>query len=114
MFLKIHYVLRLIQYFSIWGDAYTLIVQQKNGMANSGVYFAFKCKFLMEPTITFMFIYLISVLVIAQSTRIFEMPYLLATKPNATHGAYYENIWLTIMTITTVGYGDVTAKTILG
>jgi hypothetical protein len=61
-----------------------------------------------------LFLFILSILFFSSLLRIFEVPYF----KNAQHvndlEGFFDNIWLVVMTVTTVGYGDVHPHTIPG
>jgi len=73
-----------------------------------------------HPRFDFTFIFLVAVFTLAYIIRIFERPYYYAYLYSGglpTPDQYpniYEAVWLTIITMTTVGYGDVVAVTTFG
>lgn len=91
---------------SIYADANTKVICKKYGITGN-LRFAFKCFFLREPVITFMVIFISTILILAYILRIFELPFLKARSESGAT-SYDNAIWLMIMTITTVGYGDIT------
>lgn len=63
-------------------------------------------------TLTVM-LFSISIIMLAYIVRVFEMPYDLKTD-KTDFLDFGDSIWFTIITITTVGYGDIVCKTMGG
>ena len=55
-------------------------------------------------------IYSATILTFAYFIRIFEKPYYRATN-NPLFDSYFESVWFTVVTSTTIGYGDVSPGT---
>ena len=67
----------------------------------------------LYPERTIMTIFFGTVLITAYLLRIAELPYYRKTQ-DALFDSYFNSIWLTVITLTTVGYGDMSAVTIPG
>ena len=61
-------------------------------------------------------IFLTTVLVVGYIIRVMELPYYrkLTGDSATTFDSYFNSLWLTVITLTTVGYGDISAVTIPG
>jgi len=57
--------------------------------------------------------FVLTVLFFAYLIRIFEAPYYRGIK-NPVFDEYFESIWFTVITLTTVGYGEFSTYTVLG
>ena len=111
MFLRLIFVFRIFVNYSRYIDAYSKKICKEHGFTG-GVRFTLKCFFVLHPERTFLFIFVSSVLIISYITRIFELPYKREGPYTTGNLDNFTNaIWLVIMTITTVGYGDVTPHT---
>jgi len=114
MFLRLFFLFRTIANYSSYADAYSKSLCKKYGFTSS-VRFAIKCNFVMHPERAFISTFLFSVMVLAYITRIFELPYFIEVNSEFGKSSSLANaMWLVIMTITTVGYGDVTPHTTPG
>ena len=64
-----------------------------------------------------MTLFISTVLILSYIMRIFEIPYYRHNNDNVTPSIfdnYFNSVWLLVMTITTVGYGDYTPNTTMG
>lgn len=69
---------------------------------------------LLEPGKSVIYLFTMSVLIFAYLIRIFELPYVYLgddIESNNLLSSYFNAIWLVIVTITTVGYGDISPNT---
>lgn len=81
----------------------------------SDAIFSLKCQLAMEPSKTVFKMFIITVAVLAYILRIFEIPFYRANENvNNEMDDYFTSVWLTIITLTTVGYGDISPKTVAG
>ena len=55
-----------------------------------------------------------TVCIFAYLVRIFEIPYLKETDDATRFESYFEAVWFTVVTLTTIGYGDVSPGTLPG
>ena len=79
--------------------------------------FVLKAYLKNEPFKTVMVIFIVSVLILAYLVRLFELPFL-AHKDVVLNDTslykYFNSVWLIVITVTSVGYGDVYPHTIPG
>lgn len=75
--------------------------------------FAVRCLMIVNPSIFNTILYLGSILLFAQGIRICEAPIARVTE-EMNHFDYINAIWSVILTMTTVGYGDIYPRTTIG
>jgi hypothetical protein len=117
MFFRLHFLFRSIFNNSIYRDEYSKKICNHHGI-KSGIRFTFKCFLETYPDRTILGLFVTSIMILAYFLRVFELPYQIYTTPLEKRlplaEEYFCYIYLMIVTITTVGYGDITAKTIVG
>jgi voltage-gated potassium channel Kch len=113
MFLRLFFVVRMLFSYSIYTDAFSKKICNSYGFS-SGTRFVLKSKMLLEPGKSVIYLFTMSVLIFAYLIRIFELPYVYLgddIESNNLLSSYFNAIWLVIVTITTVGYGDISPNT---
>jgi hypothetical protein len=116
MFIRLYFLFRTIINYSIYQDAYCKIICRNQGFT-CNVRFALKCYLIKSPGTSFLFVFVISVLFLAYIIRIFELPYSIYNEEilGVEHSFHFGNsLWLVLMTIFTVGYGDIVPHTLIG
>jgi len=114
MFLRLLFLVRAVANYSIYTDAYSKKIARQYGFT-SGVRFALKCHLTRHPTTTVFVLFTFMVLILSYIMRIFELPYFYGAIVNTTSlENYFNAIWFTVVTITTVGYGDIVPRTQFG
>lgn len=112
MFTRVIFVARAVINYSIFMDIYSKKLCKTYGF-NSSNTFAIKCFVRSSPGSTISLILVCSVFLIAFALRIFELPYSVAI--GSVEWYYYmDSCWCTIVTMTTVGYGDLVPATFFG
>jgi Ion channel len=118
--LRLYLVLRVYCHCSQWTNEHSREICDVN-MAAAGMLFVVRCQFKKRPFTSLFFFILCIALISAYAIRIFERAYY-ASAPaidNTMDGFQdYENfwnvLWLTAVTMTTVGYGDYYCKSHFG
>ena len=112
MFFRVIFLTRAISNYSVFMDRYSKKICKTYGVTNRNA-FAFKCFVNSRPITTIGIILVGSVLLLAFALRIFELPYSVAIGSVVWY-RYFDSCWFTVVTMTTVGYGDATPVTICG
>lgn len=72
--------------------------------------YTLKCHLIVYPQITVLTLYGATIMTAGYLIRIFEKPYFRKSGV-ATFDSYFESIWFTVVTQTTIGYGDISPGT---
>ena len=112
MFLRVFFIARSVFNYSVYTDAYFKKMCREHGF-NPGVRFTFKCYLATFPERTIMVLFFSTLAIIAYIFRILEYPLFLNQKyePEPPLKQYFDSVYFTIVTITTVGYGDMQPNT---
>ena len=114
MAFRIYIVIRCYVNYSVYTDIYTKKLCQNYGF-NTDVAFTIKSRLLNKPLSTILMMFIGFVLFYSYLLMIFEAPYYNSFPEEDPNHATFDSItvpmWLCIITLTTVGYGDVFAKT---
>jgi len=112
MWIRCLFILRASFNYTIFMDIYSKKLCKSYGFT-ANVRFAFKCLLTSNPGYTVGTVLFFSVLILAYLLRIFEMPYGLDFGI-ITWNSYFTAIWCIVITMTTVGFGDVVPRTVPG
>lgn len=104
MFLRLYIVIRNIFNHSQFSDPYAKLHCERYGFT-ANTRFVFKCYLLRYPGYTVLSTLFSSILVLSYMMRIAERP-TSRTMGSMNYDPFLNNIYMTIVTITTVGYGD--------
>lgn len=116
MFLRIYFVFKCLFNHSIYSDAFSKRLCKNHGFY-PGFRFVVKSQFRSHPERTVLVLFTMTVLVLAYILRIFEMRFALHPKTDTVteiDGSYFSALYLIVVTMTTVGFGDFTARTVPG
>ena len=114
MWMRVFFLIRSIFNYSIYTDAYSKKLCRSYGFS-AGVRFTFKCQIIVNPEWTVAIMFTSTILILSYILRIFELPWF---RQEPTYlpefDSYFNSVWCTIITLTTVGYGDIAPGTIPG
>ena len=109
MWLRLFFLYRSIYNYSIFSDAFAKQVYNSYGLKET-LGFQLSCHLSELPNKTVMVLFLSTVLASAYLVRIFEIPYS-RTIGEDTFDEYFNAVWFTVITLTTIGYGDISPST---
>lgn len=101
---RIYFLIRSLLNFTEFMDPYAKKLCKAYGFENS-VLFTIKSNLLICPEKTASYIFLVTLFLFAYLIRIFEMPRF-RLDGDDTFDSYFNSVWFTVVTLTTVGYGD--------
>jgi len=112
MWLRIFQICRTALNYGEYGDAFSKRVSWAYGFEPDFKY-TLLCFYKLNQG-TFVFIlYLGTVFIFAYMVRIFEIPFFRADGSD-TFDSYFTSIWFTVISLTTIGYGDISPGTVPG
>ena len=112
MFFRVFFVVRAVFNYNMYTDVYAKKLCHSYGFT-ANLRFTFKSLLKTDPARTVMVTFFFSVLVLAYCLRIFEIEYYIAIEQR-DFNSYFSSIWCVVITMTTVGYGDMYPVTDFG
>ena len=106
MFFRLFFLVRTSFNYSIYSDAVSRKICKSYGFV-ADLRFTLKCFLLINPEKAVFVMFFGTVFLFAYLVRIFELPYLRQTQGDIQFKSYFNSIWFTVITLTTIGYGDV-------
>ena len=109
MFLRVYFVVKWILNQSFYTDAFSKKLCNEYGFY-PGFRFVFKSKFIKSPERAIITLFVVTVGILSYITRIFEIYYSLHPETETYYNRdaeYMDMVYFIIVTLTTVGYGDV-------
>ena len=113
MFLRVWFIFRTWTNYSIHFNAYARNLCKQYGF-QSNTSFILRCYFYDKPGQSFLFVFITSVFLLSYLTRIYELPFFRGFGTDSSDLSIFNALWLILMTITTVGYGDISPHTTVG
>ena len=111
MSVRIYFLIRCVLNYCEFMDAFSKKICRGYGF-ETGVKFTIKSMLIVNPESTVMYIFFATVFIFAYLIRIFEMPYFRASSPgDPVFDNFFNAIWFTVITLTTIGYGDISPGT---
>ena len=117
---KLYYIVRVIRVLSVFFSERAKVIAKKHKLQLDFLY-AIKCLLRRSPLLTFFLLFPIFICIFGVTVRTFEYGYVDdssdeagKTKVNSTLENYYTSFLLIIITMLTIGYGDIYPRTHLG
>ena len=112
MFRRVYFLVRSMLNYTQFRDPYTKKICKAYGFENS-VLFTIKSNIEINPETTVSYIFILTLFIFAYVVRVFEMPRF-RLDDDDRFDSFFESIWFTVITLTTIGYGDVSPLTLPG
>jgi Ion channel len=112
MFVRMLFLLRTIFNYSMFTDLYSKRLCQTYGFT-ANVRFTFKCMIIRNPGLTVVCTLTASTFILAYILRIFEIEYYRSIN-QIDFDNYFQAIWVIVVTMTTVGFGDLVPYSYIG
>lgn len=115
MFFRIYFVVRSLLNYTQFMDPYAKKLCKSYGFENS-ILFTIKSNLEICPEKTAALIFIVTLFLFSYVIRVFEMPRFRHedAPDNEIFDSYFNSIWFTVITLTTIGYGDFSPLTIPG
>jgi potassium intermediate/small conductance calcium-activated channel subfamily N protein 2 len=119
MLIRTFLLVRVIKHYSRWANEYARAVCEEAG-CEAGTFFVMKALFKEKPYIIIGVVMSLTIIIFGLATRTFERPYNVELEDSGksttvqNYDYVWNAMWLIVLTITTVGYGDFYPKTHMG
>jgi len=120
---KLYYIVTVYTHISLWTSNTALDIA-KDYKTSIGSNFILKATIKKSPTLSIVFMLILSVTLFSFMIRIFEYGFSVDNRDsemasakairNAQFGSYVDVVWVVIISMTTVGYGDIYPQTHMG
>ena len=113
MILRVYLVFRLFKHYTKWSNEKAQMICQKHGCEASTL---FACKAVLQerPYLVLTVCMSVSIVLFGFAARIFERPYTSEFSSDQDFDYAWNSMWLIVLTMTTVGYGDFFPRTHMG
>lgn len=116
MVMRFYFILRTIFNFSIYSDSFSKQLCRTYSL-KPGVFFTMKCYLINHPQITVLSLLSFTIFVFSFVLRIYELPYFRLEDDLSVKNcfdSYFNSVYVTVITFTSVGYGDIAVGTLPG
>lgn len=113
MFVRFYFILQTCLFQCEYADAFSMRISKSHGFESAGVSYNIKCLYISDPQKTLGSIFLGTICIFASIIRIAEMPYSRAQN-DGNFDSYFTSIYFTMITLSTIGYGDICPGTKIG
>lgn len=113
MFIRFYFLFKSWFNYNKYRDAFSKTICKEHKFYPSN-WFILKVMFNQKPALTTLITTIVMIIVITSWLVIFEIEKFLVDTNTRTHSPLFGAFYLTMVTITTVGYGDITPETING